>query len=161
LSRADAYSPENANPEGSDLTQGSPIAIGWQGSTHRKKLPNYTRFCILSPMVDPKPVEFRGSALDDLRAFPQAARREAGYQLDRVQHGREPDDWKPMSTVGRGVREIRIRDAAGAFRVLYVAKFDDAVYVLHCFQKKTQKTSKADLNLAAQRYRDLLKELGQ
>jgi phage-related protein len=112
-------------------------------------------------MVDPKPVEFRGSALDDLRAFPQAARREAGYQLDRVQHGREPDDWKPMSTVGRGVREIRIRDAAGAFRVLYVAKFDDAVYVLHCFQKKTQKTSKADLNLAAQRYRDLLKELGQ
>jgi phage-related protein len=62
---------------------------------------------------------------------------------------------------GRGVREIRIRDAAGAFRVLYVAKFDDAVYVLHCFQKKTQKTSKPDLNLAAQRYRDLLKELGQ
>ena len=59
------------------------------------------------------------------------------------------------------VREIRIRDAAGAFRVLYVAKFDDAVYVLHCFQKKTQKTNKADLNLAAQRYRDLLKELGQ
>jgi phage-related protein len=112
-------------------------------------------------MTDPKPVEFRGSALDDLRAFPRAARREAGYQLDRVQQGREPDDWKPMSAVGRGVREIRIRDATGAFRVLYVAKFDDAIYVLHCFQKKTQKTSKADMNLAAQRYRDLLKELGQ
>jgi phage-related protein len=112
-------------------------------------------------MADSKPVEFRGSALEDLRAFPQGPRREAGHQLDQVQHGREPDDWKPMSTVGRGVREIRIRDAAGAFRVLYVAKFDDAVYVLHCFQKKTQKTSKADLNLAAQRYRDLLKELGQ
>jgi phage-related protein len=112
-------------------------------------------------MVDSKPVEFRGSALDDLRAFPQAARREAGYQLDRVQHGREPDDWKPMNAVGRGVREIRIRDAVAAFRVSYVAKFDDAIYVLHCFQKKTQKTSKADLNLAAQRYRDLLKELGQ
>jgi phage-related protein len=112
-------------------------------------------------MIDSKPVEFRGSALDDLRAFPEAARREAGYQLDQVQHGREPDDWKPMSTVGLGVREIRIRDAAGAFRVMYVAKFDDAVYVLHCFRKKTQKTSKADLNLAAQRYRDLLKELGQ
>jgi phage-related protein/predicted XRE-type DNA-binding protein len=95
-------------------------------------------------MVESKPVEFRGSALDDLRAFPAAARREAGYQLDRVQHGREPDDWKPMNTIGRGVREIRIRDAAGVFRVLYVAKFDDAVYVLHCFQKKTQKTSKAD-----------------
>ena len=66
-----------------------------------------------------------------------------------------------MNTVGRGVREIRIRDTAGAFRVLYVAKFDDAVYVLHCFQKKTQKTRKADLDLATQRYRDLLKELGQ
>ena len=112
-------------------------------------------------MTDPKPVEFRGSALDDLRGFPQAARREAGYQLDQIQRGREPDDWKPVNTVGRGVREIRIRDAAGAFRVLYVAKFDDAVYVLHCFQEKTQKTSKADLNLAAQRYRDLLKELSQ
>ncbi len=112
-------------------------------------------------MIRPKPVEFRGSALDDLRAFPEVARREAGHQLDQAQHGREPDDWKPMNTVGRGVREIRIRDAAGAFRVLYVAKFDDAVYVLHCFQKKSQKTSKADLNLAAQRYRDLLKELDQ
>jgi phage-related protein len=112
-------------------------------------------------MMDSKPVEFRGSALEDLRAFPEAARREAGYQLDQVQHGREPDDWKPMNTVGRGVQEIRIRDAAGAFRVLYVAKFDDAIYVLHCFQKKAQKTSKADQNLAALRYRDLLKELGQ
>jgi phage-related protein len=112
-------------------------------------------------MVDIRPVEFRGSSLEDLRAFPEAARREAGHQLDQIQRGREPDDWKPMNTVGRGVREIRIRDAAGAFRVLYVAKFDDAVYVLHCFQKKMQKTSKADLHLAAQRYKDLLKELGQ
>jgi phage-related protein len=112
-------------------------------------------------MVEAKPVEFRGSALDDLRAFPQAARREAGYQLDQIQRGHEPDDWKPMNTVGRGVREIRIRDTAGAFRVLYVATFNDAVYVLHCFQKKTQKTSKTNMNLAAQRYRDLLKELGQ
>ena len=109
-------------------------------------------------MTTSKPVEFRGSALEDLRAFPEAARREAGYQLDQVQHGREPDDWKPMNTIGRGVREIRIRDAAGAFRVMYVAKFDDAIYVLHCFQKKAQKTSRADLDLAAQRYRDLLKE---
>ena len=112
-------------------------------------------------MIESKPVEFRGSALEDLRAFPGAARREAGYQLDQVQHGREPDDWKPINTVGQGMREIRIRDAAGAFRVMYVAKFENAVYVLHCFQKKTQKTSKADLNLAAQRYRELLKELGQ
>src|SRR2546430_5993149 len=94
-------------------------------------------------MLDSKPVEFRGSALEDLRAFPQAARREAGYQLDQVQRGREPDDWKPMNAVGSGVREIRIRDAAGAFRVLYVAKFEDAVYVLHCFQKKAQKNTQS------------------
>ena len=107
-----------------------------------------------------KLIEFRGGSLDDLRAFPLHARREAGYQLDQVQNGQEPDDWKPMMTVGQGVKEIRIRDVSGAFRVMYVAKFADAVFVLHCFQKKTQKTSKADLDLAAKRYRDLLKELG-
>jgi phage-related protein len=112
-------------------------------------------------VTDPKPVEFRGNSLDALRAFPLLARREAGHQLDQVQNGQEPDDWKPMNTVGQGVKEIRIRDAAGAFRVVYVAKFADAVYVLHCFQKKTEQTSKTDLNLAAKRYRDLLKELGQ
>lgn len=110
-------------------------------------------------MIHPKSVEFRGSALDDLRAFPIAARREAGHQIDQVQTGLEPDDWKAMNTVGQGVKEIRIRDAAGAFRVIYVAKFADAVYVLHCFQKKTQRTSKPDLDLAAKRYRDLLQEL--
>lgn len=112
-------------------------------------------------MAEPKPVEFRGSSLDDLRAFPQAARREAGHQIDQVQSGEEPDDWKPMNTVGQGVKEIRIRNAAGAFRVVYAAKFAEAVFVLHCFQKKTEKTSKADLDLAAKRYRDLLKELGK
>ena len=105
-------------------------------------------------MMDSKPVEFRGSALEDLRAFPQAVRREAGYQLDRVQRGREPDDWKPMNAVGSGVREIRIRDAAGAFRVLYVAKFEDAVYVLHCFQKKSHhgiQTPRPDVALVSRR----------
>lgn len=111
-------------------------------------------------MTDPKPVEFWGSSLDDLRAFPLPARREAGHQLDQVQNGQEPDNWKPMKTVGQGTKEIRIRDAVGAFRVIYVAKFADAVYVLHCFQKKTEKTSKPDLDLASKRYRDLLKELG-
>lgn len=110
-------------------------------------------------MSDPKPVEFRGSSLDDLRAFPLAARREAGHQLDQVQNGQDPDDCKPMNTVGQGVREVRIRDASGAFRIIYIAKFASAVYVLHCFQKKAEKTSKADLDLATKRYRDLLKEL--
>lgn len=111
--------------------------------------------------TNPKHVEFQGSALDDLRAFPIAARREAGHQIDRVQHGQEPDDWKPMPTIGQGVAEIRIRDAAGAFRVIYVAKFADAVYVLHCFQKKSQKTGKTDLDLAERRYRELVKEISQ
>lgn len=110
-------------------------------------------------MDDMKPILFCGNALDDLRAFPLSAKREAGFQLDQVQRGLEPDDWKPMKTIGSGVREIRIRDAAGAFRVVYVAKFEQAVYVLHCFQKKTEKTSKPDIDLATERYRELVKEL--
>lgn len=97
-----------------------------------------------------------GSSLDDLRTFPLLARREAGHQIDQVQNGQEPDDWKPMSVVGHGVKEIRIRDPAGAFRVIYVAKFAEAVYVLHCFQKKTEKTSRTDVDLASKRYRQLL-----
>ncbi|MDR2710519.1 MAG: type II toxin-antitoxin system RelE/ParE family toxin [Burkholderiales bacterium] len=106
-----------------------------------------------------KALKFRGSARRDLRDFPVSARREAGYQLDRVQQGLAPIDWRLMVTVGRGVQEIRIHDEAGAFRVIYVAKFADAVYVLHCFQKKTEKTSKADLDVAAKRYADLVQEL--
>ena len=109
-------------------------------------------------MVRMKPVEFRGSALDDLRGFPLHARREAGHQLDQVQRGRDPDDWKPMASIGQGVCEIRTRDASGAFRVIYVAKFEDAIYVLHCFQKKTQKTRGRDIAVATMRYQDLLKE---
>lgn len=104
-----------------------------------------------------KPVSFLGSSLDALRAFPQSARRMAGLQLDRVQRGLDPDNWKPMSTVGAGVREIRVRDASGAFRVLYVAQFERAVYVLHCFQKKSEKTSRSDIEIGQQRYRELLK----
>ena len=109
--------------------------------------------------MERKPIEFRGSAREDLRDFPQAARREAGFQLDRVQCGLEPENWKPMSTIGAGVREIRIADAGGAFRVMYVAKFAAALYVLHCFQKKTQRTRESDVELAARRYRELLREL--
>ncbi|AKU11214.1 hypothetical protein AzCIB_1309 [Azoarcus sp. CIB] len=105
-----------------------------------------------------KPISFRGTALDDLRQFPLNARREAGYQLDLVQHGQEPIDWKPMNSVGQGVKEIRIRDADGAFRVIYLAKLADAVHVLHCFQKKTEKTADADIELARKRYRVLMGE---
>lgn len=112
-------------------------------------------------MPPSKPVAFLGTSLDDLRAFPPSAKREAGYQIDQVQNGLDPDDWKPMNTVGQGVREIRVRDSEGAFRVIYIAKFADAVYVIHCFQKKTQKTNKADIDLASKRYRDLLQELSK
>jgi phage-related protein len=104
-------------------------------------------------------VEFRGSSLSDLRDFPDPARRETGYQIDRVQNGLDPNDWKTMETIGAGVKEIRVKDESGIYRVLYVAKFAETVYVLHCFKKTTPKTSKADKDLAAKRYKDLLKEL--
>jgi len=87
--------------------------------------------------------------------------REAGHQIDRVQSGQPPDDWRPLNTVGQGVTEIWLHDDdAGAVRVICVAEAEEAVYVLHCFQKKTEKIGKADLDLVAKRYRDLLKELG-
>lgn len=105
--------------------------------------------------MNTKPLEFIGTALNDLRSFPATARQEAGYELDKVQNGKPPRDFKPMNTIGAGVQEIRIHDEAGQFRVIYVAKFADAVYVLHCFQKKTQKTSPKDLEVAMKRYKEI------
>jgi phage-related protein len=102
-----------------------------------------------------KRVTFHGDSLDRLRDFPQDARQDAGYELYQVQNGRDPSDWKSMSTVGAGVREIRIRDAVGAYRVIYIATFSDAVHVLHAFEKKTQKTPRRDLELAVARLRQL------
>jgi phage-related protein len=112
-------------------------------------------------LVRMKTLKFLGSALSDLRAFPDKARQEAGYQLDKVQNGFLPDDWKTMLAIGQGVQEIRIKDQNGAFRVIYVAKFSEAVFVLHCFQKKTQKTAQADIQLATDRYNALLREMRQ
>lgn len=103
-----------------------------------------------------KPVEFLGDSLDAMKSFPRPVRREAGFQLDRVQRGFDPDDWKPMKAVGGGVREIRIKDEAGAFRVIYYAKLEDAIYVLHCFQKKTRKTGLSDIELSRKRFRTLM-----
>jgi phage-related protein len=105
-----------------------------------------------------KPVIFCGTSRNDLRAFPSSARRMAGFQIDQVQEGHDPDDWKPMSSIGPGVREIRIRDETGTFRVIYIAKLAEAVYVLHCFQKKSQKTARTDIDLARKRYHDLQRE---
>lgn len=103
-----------------------------------------------------KPIAFLGGSLDDLRGFPPDARRQAGYQLDRVQQGLDPGDWRPMPSIGAGVREIRVRERAGAFRVIYVATFADIVYVLHAFQKKSRQTTKRDMDLAASRLREEL-----
>ena len=100
-----------------------------------------------------------GSSRGDLRAFPALSRRLAGFQLRRVQQGLDPDDWKPMQTIGPGAREIRIQ-IAGAHRVFYVASRPDAIYVLHAFENKTQKTSAHDLRVGRDRFRTLQK-LGQ
>lgn len=95
-----------------------------------------------------------GTSLEDLRDFPRDARQDAGYQLEQVQFGLEPDVWKPMPDVGAGTREIRIRAEDGAFRVFYVTKFGDKVHVLHSFAKKTQKTEKKDIDRGARFYRE-------
>ena len=102
-----------------------------------------------------KPLYWVGSARTDLRAFPVAARRTAGFQLRRVQHGLDPDDWKPMQSIGPGVREIRVHTDS-EHRVFYVARFEDAIYVLHAFQKRSRKTPKRDLQLARERLRTVL-----
>lgn len=102
-----------------------------------------------------KPVYWLGSSLHDLREFPVGARRRAGHYLELVQNGIEPIDFKPMSIIGSGAYELRIR-GDGAYRVFYVAKFAEAIYVLHAFQKKTRRTGRLDLEIGAKRYRELI-----
>lgn len=104
-----------------------------------------------------KPLVWLGSARRDIRAFPSDARRRSGFQLRKVQQGLDPDDWKPLTSVGPGVREIRIQTEL-AHRVFYLATFAEAVYVLHAFEKKTRKTPAHDVTLARDRYRALLKK---
>jgi phage-related protein len=98
-----------------------------------------------------------GSSRDDMRAFPEDARRLAGFQLRRVQQGLEPNDWRPMPTIGPGVEEIRIHTTR-EHRVVYIAKFAEAVYVVHAFEKRGRKTPKRDLDLARQRLQQLLRQ---
>jgi phage-related protein len=106
-------------------------------------------------MMD-KELRWVGSAYDDLLAFPVDIRRQAGFQLSKVQAGLEPGDWKPFGDIGPGTREIRLREASGAFRVIYVARFEEAVYVLHRFQKKIQATSPKDRHIAVVRYQAIV-----
>ena len=105
-----------------------------------------------------KPVCFLGDSLKCLRDFPSNARQDAGYQLDRLQRGQQPDDFKPMPLIGRGVEELRVWDDTGTFRVIYTARLADAVYVLHAFQKKTQATPKRDIDIAKARFLQLTRD---
>jgi phage-related protein len=105
-----------------------------------------------------KSVEFLGDSRKVLRGFPPEIRREAGYQLDRIQRGLRASDTKPMPQIGTGVEEIRLWDGSGTYRIIYIARLIEVVYVLHAFQKKTRATSKRDLALAGERLRELMQE---
>lgn len=109
-------------------------------------------------MSQEKEIRWVGSSYDDIMDFPDDPRREAGFQLGKVQAGLDPDDWKPFDDVGVGTREIRIKEANGIYRVMYVAKFEEAIYVLHCFQKKSQATTKQDKDIAEARYRAVVRD---
>ncbi|MSQ51612.1 MAG: type II toxin-antitoxin system RelE/ParE family toxin [Betaproteobacteria bacterium] len=98
-----------------------------------------------------------GTSKADLKAFPASVMDDMGHQLFLVQRGIDPDDWKPMTTIGTGVKEIRVKDVAGMFRNIYLTTRPEAVYVLHCFQKKTEQTSQRDINLARKRLKDVLR----
>ena len=107
--------------------------------------------------MDAKKIIWEVSSLEDLMEFPADARRRVGYELSHIQNGKEPSDWKPMASIGSGVKEIRIH-VDGQYRVIYLAKFQEGVYVLHAFQKKTQKTPAKDIELAKKRYTNVLKD---
>jgi phage-related protein len=108
-----------------------------------------------------KPLRFQGDSLQCIRDFPEDAKQDAGYQLDKVQRGEQPDDFKPMPSVGKGVEEIRIWDESGTFRVIYTARLSTAVVVLHAFQKKTQVTAKRDIDIAKLRLNQAIKEMAK
>jgi phage-related protein len=103
-----------------------------------------------------KPVYWAGSSLEDLRRFPDNARRTAGQQLNRIQHGLMPNDFKSLPAVGPGVCEIRIRTDV-EHRVMYVAKLVEGIYVLHAFEKRSQRIRRSDLDLARRRLADVLR----
>jgi len=109
-------------------------------------------------MRDEKPIYWVGTSYKDLLEFPSDAKQDAGYQLHRIQNGLDPEDWKSFQTIGTGVKEIRISDDGKAFRIMYVAKFSGKIYVLHSFQKKSQKTPPKDIHVARSRYNAIINE---
>jgi phage-related protein len=155
-----AAASSTAAPAGKGGAAGAGQPVGGSRAAH----PSFFAQCGLAGYISTdingfamafKPVTFHGDSLERIRDFPQEARREAVHELYQVQKGLDPSDWKPMSAIGVGVREIRIRDAAGAYRVVYIATLADAIHVLHAFEKKSQKTAKRDIDLAAARLRQL------
>ena len=105
-----------------------------------------------------KPVRFLGDSLKRIREFPADVKQDTGYQLDKLQRGQQPDDFKPMPAVGKGVDEIRIWDDSGTYRVIYIARLVDAVYVFHAFQKKTQRTPQHEIDVAKARFNEFMRE---
>ena len=104
-----------------------------------------------------KPIFWVGSSLEDLRRFPEEARRSAGHQLHLIQQGLEPYDWRPMPSVGSGVCELRIH-TRGEYRVFYIAKYPESVYVLHAFEKKSRRTEQRDIDLAKRRLTQVIRQ---
>ena len=109
-------------------------------------------------MKQEKEIRWMGTAYQDILKFPVETRKEAGFQLGKVQAGLDPDNWKPFDEVGSGTKEIRIRETTGIYRVMYVAKFEEAIYVLHCFQMKTEAATRNDKDVAEARYRAIARE---
>lgn len=123
-----------------------------------RKLTRCTKIYTLHHMSTEKPIYWVGTSYQDLLSFSVAAKQQAGYQLHRIQNGLEPDNWKPLSTIGAGVKEIRIKEKEGIYRIIYVAKLKNRIYVLHAFQKKTQKIRKQDIDIAKVRYSAISQE---
>ena len=103
-------------------------------------------------MSSEKPIYWVGTSYKDLLGFPDDVKQSAGYQLHRIQNGLDPENWKPFQGIGSGVKEIRISEKGNAFRIVYVAKLSEKIYVLHSFPKKTQKTRMRDIDIAKARY---------
>lgn len=101
-----------------------------------------------------KLIDWKGRSKEDLRRFPIDIKQQIGFELFNLQQGKKPSNSRPFPSIGKGVFEIKVQDAVGAFRVLYVSKVKDTITVLHCFQKKSQKTSKRDIGIARQRFKD-------
>lgn len=123
----------------------------------KRRLVIYIKTCILQIL---KALNSEAALWIDLRRFPSDVRRDAGYRLELIQNDRTVSDVKSMKQIGSGVLEIRLWSEQGTFRVIYVSKLRNVVYVLHCFQKKSQATAQADINVAVSRYKSLLRELG-